>query len=600
MVFRNRPDKNGARIARRLAAGALALGLVTGLVAAVPASKAAASSAGGVDKILVRFKPTVDDAAATAAERSLGASHVGDVADVGVRVLKVPAGAADRVVQGLRNRSDVSFAETDLPATLFTTTPNDYWWPNEWAQVKVGAPQAWDSTKGSSSVTVAVLDTGVDASQPDLQGALVPGWNTLSNTSDTTDNDGHGTNSAGVAVARSNNSIGVASYCWNCSLMPVKVIDSGGAGTFSTVANGITWATDHGARVISMSLGFTTSSSTLQSAVLYAHSHNVVLVAAAGNYGTTAPVYPAAYPEVLGVTGTDGNDQLYSWSSYGSSWVELAAPGCNYTTGKNSWYGSFCGTSSAAPALAGVAGLAASFAPTATNTQIEQALESSAVSVGSVVQYGRVNAAGVLSALGAASGTTGTPPANTAAPAVTGPAQAGQTLSTSSGTWNGTTPMTYAYQWQRCDSSGASCAAVAGATSSNYTLSSADVGSTVRASVTASNSYGSASAVSSSTGVVAAPPTTTTATFSGSLNRKQTSASYAVTVGTGSANASLSFAKASTLTLTVKAANGSTVGTTTGASVLGLVSSLGAGTYTYVVSGTSSASFTLNVTYQNP
>jgi len=160
--------------------------------------------------------------------------------------------------------------------------------------------------------------------------------------------------------------------------------------------------------VISMSLGGQTSSSALQAAVSYAENHGVVVVAAAGNYSTSTPVYPAAYAGVLGVAGTDGNDALYSWSSYGS-WVAVSGPGCNYTTGRSSWYGNFCGTSSATPAVAGVVGLLAAAAPSATASQIVSALESSAVSVGSFVKYGRVDATAALSALGASSSTTTSP-----------------------------------------------------------------------------------------------------------------------------------------------------------------------------------------------
>jgi len=131
--------------------------------------------------------------------------------------------------------------------------------------------------------------------------------------------------SAGVALARGNNTIGIASYCWKCSLMPVKVIDSGGAGSFASVSGGITWAADHGAKVISMSLGFSSDSSTLQSAVSYARTKGTLVIASAGNYGTSAKIYPASDVGTIGVAGTDGNNTLYSWSSYGSQ-IKLAAP----------------------------------------------------------------------------------------------------------------------------------------------------------------------------------------------------------------------------------------------------------------------------------
>jgi subtilisin family serine protease len=185
--------------------------------------------------------------------------------------------------------------------------------------------------------------------------------------------------------------------------MPVKVLRADGGGDYSGLANGITWAADHGATVISMSLAGTADSSTLHSAVQYARSHGAVLVAAAGNSSSTAPSYPAAYSEVLGVAGTDNTDALYSWSNYGS-WVKVAAPGCDYATLRGGTYGSFCGTSAATPVVAGVVALARSAQPSATPAQVEAAIESSAVSIGGVVSCGRVDAAAALTAL--ASGST--------------------------------------------------------------------------------------------------------------------------------------------------------------------------------------------------
>jgi thermitase len=581
-----------------------ALLMLSGPAASSPPRSVALDSY-AADKLLVKFRASAERAEIASTMRAAHVSERSVIRDLGVHVLSVSPSRLDAALGSLRHSPSVLYAERDAFGQLLDTTPNDYWWPNEWSQAKVGAPKAWDLSRGSSNVIVAILDTGVDPSQPDLQGAFVPGWNTLANSSDTSDTNGHGTLVAGVALARSNNAIGIASYCWNCSLMPVKVLDTN-AGTFSTVASGVTWATDHGARVISMSLGFTSSSTTLQSAIQYAHNRNVVIVAAAGNYGNTAPVYPAAYPEVLGVAGTDGNDQLYSWSNYGS-WVKVAAPGCNFATGTNSWYGTFCGTSSAAPALAGIAGLLASYAPAASNAQIEQALESTAAPLGSVLQYGRVDAYRALVALGGGGGTIGSAPISVNPPAVTGTPQAGLTLSGATGSWNGTAPITYAYEWQRCDSSGGSCSAITGASNSSYLLGASDIGATLRLAVIASNPYGSSTALSLPTATVAAAPapsgsTQGSATFTGTLNGRQPSASFPLAIGTGVAQSALAFSKWPSLTLTVLAADGSIVGSANGASVLTLAQSLAAGSYTFKVSGSGKggASFTLTISYPSP
>ncbi len=549
-------------------------------------------------RLLVKFRPGTSAHLVDRELQRVGAQPAGGIPQLGIKLVSVPDSRLADARRRLRAANAVEFAELDATAEVFDTVPNDPWWPNQWSQVKVRAPQAWDVTTGNSGVVVAVLDTGAAPTQPDLQGAFVGGWNTLSGNSNTTDADGHGTLAAGVAVARGNNAIGLASYCWRCSLMPVKVLDTG-AGTVATVSNGIVWATDHGARVVSMSLGFSSSSTTLQNAVRYAHDRNVVVVAAAGNYGTTAPVYPAAYAEVLGVAGSDGNDQLYSWSSYGSS-VKLAAPGCNFSTGASGGYGTFCGTSSAAPALAGIVGLLASFAPASSNTKLEQAVLSSAVTIAGV-QYGRVDAYAALLALGAGAAAQPLAPVSLTPPTVAGVAAVGSTLSGSAGTWSGTAPIGYTYQWSRCNASGNACADVAGATGTTYGVASADAGSTLRVAVRGSNASGSALAVSAPTAAVpveSSAPATATASFSGSLNKKQSSRSFRMTVGPGQVTATLAFGKLSTLTLRVTAVTGAEVATAAGPSVLRLVETLPAGTYDFTVAGAGgNDSFALTVTY---
>jgi len=489
-------------------------------------------------RILVRYRPGVANDFVDRIEKANGARKTGEIAQVGVRVLQVPDGSEMTALRALAADPRVDFVEQDATVAATNTTPNDYWWPNQWSQVKTRTNAAWDLTRGSSSVVIAVLDTGVDLSQPDLQGKLVAGYNVVSGTSNPTDDNGHGTWAAGVAGAASNNAIGVASYCWGCSLMPVKVLGADGTGTMSAVASGIIWATDHGARVISMSLSGSIGTTTVQSAVQYAHSRGVVLVAAAGNYGNSAPTYPAAYQEVLGVAGTDPNDALYSWSSYGS-WVKLAAPGCNYTTGRNGWYGSFCGTSAATPAVAGIVGLAFSYAPAAPSTTIETAIESSSIKLGTLA-YGRVDAYASLLALGAPAGSSTTPaPAPAPAPSLT-PVPSPSSSPTPSPT---ATP--------------------------------------------APTPAPSAS-------------TTMTSSFSGAVTNKNSSRAFTLTTGSGTLNATLAYSKTPPLTLTVYGSDGAVLATQTGSSPSSLSFSSAAGSLQLVVSGTAQSSFTLSVTYPTP
>jgi hypothetical protein len=193
-------------------------------------------------------------------------------------------------------------------------------------------------------------------------------------------------------------------------------------------------------------------------------------------------------------------------------------------------------------------------------------------------------------------------PANTAAPTVSGSAQDGQTLSASAGSWSGS-PTGYSYQWQRCDSGGAGCSNVGGATAATYGLSGADVGATMRIVVTATNSGGSTSASSAPTAIVtsapAPPPSTQTLTFSGSLNAKNPLRTFSVTVGAGLADARLSFSKCSSLSLALQSTAAAPLATQTGPSVNVLDATLPAGIYTYAVSGGRCA-FTLTVTAPSP
>ena len=374
-------------------------GTSVGVASAMPtepgSSAGAQSGRLAAGRVLVQFRADVSAADQAATEHGQGARALGGVNGLGVKVLEVPAGAEQRVIDALRNSGRVVYAERDGVATT-EGTPNDYWWPRQWSPVKVNAPQAWDRTTGSSSVVVAVLDTGVTP-QADLQGKLTAGYDFVNNDADPADDHGHGTMAAGVVGAVSNNSVGVASLCWSCTVMPVKVMGADGNGTYSAIASGITWAADHGAKVISLSLSGTATSTTLQSAIDYAYGKGAVITAAAGNTACNCVSYPAAYPHVLGVAATDASDALATYSNFGS-WVKVAAPGSNYTTTYTGGYTSFAGTSSATPVVAGIAGLAFSAGAT-TNTQVMDAITGTAAKVGTFVASGRVDAAATLAAL---------------------------------------------------------------------------------------------------------------------------------------------------------------------------------------------------------
>ena len=330
-----------------------------------------------------------------------------------VRVVDVAPADTDAALAEAAASPAVEYVERDSAVRSFAT-PNDMLWSAQWGPLLVDGPDAWDASMGSPGIVVAVLDTGIDGTHPDLQSALVAGYDFVNGDSDPSDDQGHGTASAGVIAARTNNGTGQAGICWRCSLMPVKVLGSNGVGSTSVVAAGIVWAADHGARVISLSLGGEDSTHTLADAVAYAVGKGVVIVASAGNSGNANLNYPAAYPGVIAVAGTTETDELYSWSNFGA-WVHVAAPGCNVAPYLNGEYVNFCGTSSAAPIVAGIAGLALSARPGATRAEIENALTFSALPLGTAVRSGRVSASGTLKALGAQ------PVAKAPAPAVAPP-----------------------------------------------------------------------------------------------------------------------------------------------------------------------------------
>jgi subtilisin family serine protease len=277
--------------------------------------------------------------------------------------------------------------------------------PYSWAFTLPGFPAAWDAANGlGEPVTVAVVDTGVNP-VADLAGALVPGWNFVAGNDDTADDNGHGTEVAGTIAARGDNGIGSAGACWRCLIMPIKVADANGVGADDNVAAGIRYAVDHGARVVNLSLGQSEDAQVLADAVSYAEAHGVLVVAAAGNAGGTAPSYPADYPGVLSVAASDGNDARFGWSNYGS-WVGVAAAGCVVTTTSNGGYGTACGTSFATPMTAGLAALILSVRPQATADQIEQAIDRTAVAVaGGYVAYGRIDAEAALASFGVVAAT---------------------------------------------------------------------------------------------------------------------------------------------------------------------------------------------------
>jgi subtilisin family serine protease len=360
--------------------------LVATAVLGLPAAGSAASVDARAARLVVRYVAAAGPEAA-ALESSLGARPVAAIAPLHVDVVEVTATRTAPVLAALRESPLVRWAARDHLVHALRT-PNDQLWPMQWSPKKVGAQKAWGLTTGSPRVVVAVVDSGVDANQPDLRGKVLEGYDFVNGDADAADDEGHGTAVAGVVAASTDNEIGVAGLCWRCRVLPVKVLGADGTGFASALAQGIVWATDQGAKIVNASLGGPDYDAAVAAAAQYAAAHGTLVVAAAGNEGTSVLDYPAALSNVLSVTASDENDHLYGFSNSGAS---LAAPGENTTTAPGGDYETFLGTSSAAPVVSGIAALGLSADPAAGPADLSQALEQSAAPINGVV-YGRVDA----------------------------------------------------------------------------------------------------------------------------------------------------------------------------------------------------------------
>lgn len=276
---------------------------------------------------------------------------------------------------------EVSLAATSVAAT-------DPLRSEQWALGNLGIESAWTRSRGAQ-VDIAVIDTGVAATHPDLRGKVCSGvaylgGNGVAQTGKgATDPHGHGTHVAGIAAASAGDGVGIAGVAPDARIMAIRVMDAQGRGHTADVARGITWAVDHGAEVINLSLGGPDTPS-MRIAVEYALSNGVVVVAAAGNDGAglNDPSYPAAYDGAIAVASYDRNGTVSSFSTRGA-YVDVAAPGSWIlsTLNTGSW-GRMSGTSMATPHVAGIAALLIAQQPNRTPAQVRERLESTAVDAG--------------------------------------------------------------------------------------------------------------------------------------------------------------------------------------------------------------------------
>ncbi|MBD5803306.1 Thermophilic serine proteinase precursor [Azoarcus sp. Aa7] len=408
------------------------------------------------DQLLVAFRPGTPAADIAQAHTAVGAQVIKRFEAIGVHLLRIPLGTVEASAALYERNPNVRYAEPNFHRPLILPTegkdpapPNglgieyfaEQWGLNNTAQplydpdtgattkgsldADIDAPEAWDLTQGSDSIRIAILDSGVECTHVDLLGKCVEQLN-FTSSSTPADVLGHGTHVAGIAAANTNNGVGTAGVGWKARIGSLKVCHEwpalfpiiGLCDVADSIA-GLMHAADNGYRVANMSYGSDpdpySPSQAEADAIQYAWSKGMVLVAAAGNDYADSPTYPAAFPEVIAVAATDRHDNLAYFSTFGKSWVSVAAPGHNIlSTYPNSacglaandpegCYTWLSGTSMASPHVAGVAALVLAHTPGLTNVQARGYIENNADTAGALgqnfkawVKYGRVNARAAL------------------------------------------------------------------------------------------------------------------------------------------------------------------------------------------------------------
>ena len=327
-------------------------------------------------------------------------------------VVTATPGQAAALAAKLRADPDVAAVVPDAVMTAFdwpaTADPNDPDYAPYQADLPViGMPAAWKSSIGSSSVVIAVLDTGTTIGHEDLVGTkFVLPYDFVHGSADAVDGEGHGTHVTGTIAAQANNSVGIAGMAPGVSIMPIKVLGDDGRGMFSDLFDGIDYARANGARVISMSLGAQVAvvpsdlAAMLQASIDHAYAAGITVVAAAGNDYDTSVEYPCAFVHVICVAATDNLDQHADFSN-SNAFVDISAPGVGIASTVPGGYATASGTSMATPHVAALAGLIRSIHPEETVDQVEATILSTAVDLGdpgrdNVFGAGRINAAAAV------------------------------------------------------------------------------------------------------------------------------------------------------------------------------------------------------------
>ena len=374
-------------------------------------------------ELLVRFRPDTNAASRVQVLTEANGRLIRTLYGSDVELWTVTEGQEQATAALLAQDPTVIYAEPNFLYRTAESIPNDPSFANQWAHARIRSGEAWNVTTGNATTVIAIIDTGIDAGHPDLAAKIVAGFDFVDGDNDPKDLNGHGTHCAGIAAAVTNNGVGIAGTDWHARIMPVRVLNQYGVGYNSAITEGIIWAYQHGARILSLSLAGPSFSQTMQDAVNQAHAAGSLVVAAMGNNRAENPtMYPAAYENVMAVAATGPDDAVTYYSQYGPH-CDIAAPGGvmtapgdpngilstmpTYSVYMNTQYGYATnydyvqGTSQATPHVAGLAALIWAVHPAWGPNNVRTLIQTTAVDLGPLgwdadFGHGRIDAANAV------------------------------------------------------------------------------------------------------------------------------------------------------------------------------------------------------------